>query len=711
MPAVVKASTILKDVNPEQKEAICHLEGPLLVLAGAGSGKTRVVTRRIAYLLEQGARPSEILAITFTNKAAGEMRKRVESLTSLTGLWVSTFHSFGARILRRHISSLGRASEFTIFDTDDKLKLVREVLRQLELDSTNFSPSTLASTISNAKNQLLSVQEYAARHKDYYGQIAAKVYGKYEELLEQNNGLDFDDLLVKLLELLADHDRVLETLQQRFKFVLIDEYQDTNRAQYYIARLLSGDRRNLHVTGDPDQSIYSWRGADINNILDFEKDYEEARVVKLEQNYRSTKRILAGADAVIRNNEKRKPKSLWTDNEEGELIHILHSDDEEDEAKSVAERIQELASGDLELSDVAIFYRTNAQSRVLEQAMIDAKLPYAIVGGLSFFERKEVKDVLAYARAIANPRDNVSLERIINVPTRGIGKGTLQVLKDFAARNSIPLSQAVHAVGQVPGLTKRALTAVERFGHVLNALEAAPKSPAAEFFRKILDVSGYVESLKKSKDPDAVDRIENVMELVSAAESYDSDSPEGDLQGFIEQSVLVQDLDSWDEEQPRVALMTLHSAKGLEFPAVFVVGMEENLLPHANSLDSPDSTEEERRLCYVGMTRAENRLFLSCASERRQFGTYNMNAPSRFLSEIPRDLIREENPEPDGDDYYYDEDGDTDFEIGDYVRHHRFGNGTIDDIEYGRLGITLKIRFQRSGVKRLDASIARLERL
>jgi len=710
MAARIDSNAILDDVNEKQVEAIQHGEGPLLVIAGAGSGKTRVVTRRIAHLLSQGARPSQLLALTFTNKAAGEMRQRVEALTSMRGLWVATFHSFGARCLRSYLNRLGRDTNFTIFDTDDRNRLIKEACSQLKIDTTNFAPSTLAGTISNAKNALVTVDEFAAQNTDYYGKTATQVYRRYEELLERNNGLDFDDLLLKLLELFADHDDVLEELQRRFQFVLIDEYQDTNRAQYYIAQYLSATHRNLHVTGDPDQSIYSWRGADISNILDFEKDYPEAKVVKLEQNYRSTKRILAASDAVIENNQMRKPKTLWTENEEGELICLLNSLDEVDEAEAVARQVHDLTEQGLKLSDVAIFYRMNAQSRVMEQALIDRSLPYTIVGGVAFYQRKEVKDVLAYVRAVVNPRDDVSLERILNVPTRGIGKSTQDALKAFAAERRLSLIGAIQSVEQVRGLGARASKAVQKFRDLYQALVTQPLAPVAKFFEKVVEATKYTEALRRSKDMDAVDRVENVMELVSAAEAYDESQPDGDVRGFLEQSALVQDVDMWDESQARVTLMTLHSAKGLEFPVAFIVGFEDGILPHSNSVGTDEGLEEERRLCYVGMTRAEKRLFLSCADERRQFGMHFNNTPSRFLGEIPEELIRRVGDEfTDLDDD--PEDGDLDFEIDDRVLHHRFGIGTVLDVEYGRHGVTLKVLFQRAGEKRLDPSVARLERL
>ena len=710
MPAIIPTDRILQDVNPAQAEAIKHVEGPLLVLAGAGSGKTRVVTRRVTHLISQGVRPSQILAITFTNKAAGEMRRRVESMVPEARLNVSTFHSFGARMLRRYINRIGRENNFTIFDQDDQLKLVKEAIKKVEVDTANFAPASLASTISRAKNDLLNPKEFGERDTDYYGRVATKVYRHYEELLVENNALDFDDLLVKFLQVMVDCDEVLERLQQQFRFVLIDEYQDTNRAQYYLAQMLAARHRNLHVTGDPDQSIYSWRGADIKNILAFEKDYPESKVVRLEQNYRSTKNILAAANAVIKNNKQRKEKNLWTENEDGQLACRIYCEDETHEADLVADRIKELTHNDqFPYSDIAVFYRTNAQSRVLEQSLIHREIPYVIIGGLAFYERKEVKDVLAYVRCVVNPRDSVSLSRIINVPTRGIGKATIQSLMDYADFAGGTLLDSVKNAPAV-GLSKRALNAAQKFAELYDALTDIPLKPVADFFQRVLDVTQYVEFLEKSKDENAEDRIENVLELISAAQAYDLAHPDGDARGFLEQSVLVQQLDSYDETQPRVTLMTLHLAKGLEYPVVFLVGMEEGLLPHMNSMESLDKVEEERRLAYVGITRAESRLFILHAHERRQFGQFFNNMPSRFVREIPEDLIQEENP------LYEEEDesgfeSDLVFEIGDRVRHHHFGVGTVVDVEFSNFGEQLKIRFQKSGVKRLDPEVAGLELL
>ena len=710
MPAIIPTDRILQDVNPAQAEAIKHVEGPLLVLAGAGSGKTRVVTRRVTHLISQGVRPSQILAITFTNKAAGEMRRRVESMVPEARLNVSTFHSFGARMLRRYINRIGRENNFTIFDQDDQLKLVKEAIKKVEVDTANFAPASLASTISRAKNDLLNPKEFGERDTDYYGRVATKVYRHYEELLVENNALDFDDLLVKFLQVMVDCDEVLERLQQQFRFVLIDEYQDTNRAQYYLAQMLAARHRNLHVTGDPDQSIYSWRGADIKNILAFEKDYPESKVVRLEQNYRSTKNILAAANAVIKNNKQRKEKNLWTENEDGQLACRIYCEDETHEADLVADRIKELTHNDqFPYSDIAVFYRTNAQSRVLEQSLIHREIPYVIIGGLAFYERKEVKDVLAYVRCVVNPRDSVSLSRIINVPTRGIGKATIQSLMDYADFAGGTLLDSVKNAPAV-GLSKRALNAAQKFAELYDALTDIPLKPVADFFQRVLDVTQYVEFLEKSKDENAEDRIENVLELISAAQAYDLAHPDGDARGFLEQSVLVQQLDSYDETQPRATLMTLHLAKGLEYPVVFLVGMEEGLLPHMNSMESLDKVEEERRLAYVGITRAESRLFILHAHERRQFGQFFNNMPSRFVREIPEDLIQEENP------LYEEEDesgfeSDLVFEIGDRVRHHHFGVGTVVDVEFSNFGEQLKIRFQKSGVKRLDPEVAGLELL
>ncbi|MBI2193040.1 MAG: UvrD-helicase domain-containing protein [Planctomycetes bacterium] len=700
---------LLEDLNSAQRDAVGHVEGPLLVLAGAGSGKTRVVTRRIAYLLAQGVRPSNILALTFTNKAAAEMRKRVEALTALRGLWVSTFHSTAARLLRQHIQHLGRDPQFTIFDTDDRLKLIKQACDQLKLPSSQWKPSSFAAPISQAKNRLVSPAEFARANSDYFGKTAARVYDTYEKLLMQNNGLDFDDLLLKLTELLASHEEVRHALQQRFQFILIDEYQDTNRAQYLIARMLSDTHHNLHVTGDPDQSIYSWRGADIQNILDFEKDFPEAKVVKLEQNYRSTQNILAAASSVIRNNHQRRHKDLWTENEKGDMAVRFEAIDETDEARQIVRAVRSLQSGGRPLSDLAVFYRTNAQSRVLEDALRNANLAYVIVGGLAFYERREVKDIMAYVRAVVNPKDEVSLERILNVPARGIGDAAARALRAHSASAGCGLLESVRRAPDVPGISSRALKGLERFLGLYDALASLPPRPVADFVRRIIDATGYVQDLQRGGDESADDRIENVWELVSAAESYDQENPDRDIRSFSEESVLATDLDRWDESRDAVTLMTLHLAKGLEFPVVFIAGLEEGLLPHYNSMETEAGIEEERRLFFVGMTRARQRLFLSHAEVRHQFGTVRTNPPSPFLDEIPEKLAQRADSEmeehPEGDEPA------EELEIGDLVRHHRFGLGTVINMEHGRAELTLEVRFQRFGVKKLDAALARLARV
>jgi DNA helicase-2/ATP-dependent DNA helicase PcrA len=722
---------LLKDVNPAQREAICHVEGPLLVLAGAGSGKTRVVTRRVAYLLSQGVDPDSVLAITFTNKAAAEMRRRIEQLTAMHGLWVSTFHAMAARLLRRFIHQIGRSPDFTICDTDDRNKLIKEAIVALQMDPQQWRPSSVGSAISFAKNQLWGPDEYARRNPEFFGTNVAKVFAKYEELLERNNALDFDDLLLRLVEVLQDSEEVLSSLQRRFRFVLVDEYQDTNRPQYLIARMLTDESHNLHVTGDPDQSIYSWRGADINNILDFEKDFAGAKVVKLEQNYRSTQRILAAASAMIRHNRRRKEKDLWTENEAGEKVRLITAETETDEASQVARQIRRQKGAGDKLAEIAVFYRTNAQSRVLEEALMASNIHYVLVGGVAFYERKEVKDVLAYVRCTVNPRDDVSLERILNVPTRGIGKATLDMFKEFAAAQGISLLESLRRSEELGGLTTRARNAVAKLLSLHDDLAALPPKPISRYFHAVIDKTEYVRWLRASKDPDAEDRVDNVMELVSAAEAFEEENPESDIRSFLEHSALTADIDGWDNSKNAVALMTLHLAKGLEFPVVFVVGVEEGLLPFYRRDESrtPANLEEERRLCYVGMTRAMKHLFLCHALERRQFGQTNYNEASRFLSEIPPhalqpviDVGADDEDEEESDDGDVDsdeerEDGDeaaeeeTEFAVGDIVRHHRFGLGSVIGVEQTPTEVLLDVQFQKVGKKRLFGSMAHLERV
>ena len=624
---------VLSGLNEPQREAVTHKDGPMLVLAGAGSGKTRVVTRRIAWLLAHDVKPSEILALTFTNKAAGEMAERVRKLVGVSRVLVSTFHSFCARMLRRYAPLLGFTSSYTIYDTDDRQRLIKEVLQGLELDTTHFRPSAIEAAISLAKNRMEPPQLYAERNTDFFGENAARVYKRYEEHLRQNNAMDFDDLLLKMVILLSEHETVRLELASRFRYVLVDEYQDTNHAQYRIVQAVTADHRNLHVTGDPDQSIYGWRGADINNILSFERDYPDARVVRLEQNYRSTQVILDAAHGVIRHNAQRKEKSLWSQRKDGPRLAVECLDDERAEADWVAQTIGQLANQKVPLSEIAVFFRTNALSRAIEKSFLEHKIAYRLVAATAFYERKEIRDALGYLKVLVNPSDDVSLARVINVPTRGIGKNTLDALRRFADANRLSLYEACRRVGEVEALAARAVGLVETFIGMMDELRGGLDDPVDAFLKQVLERTGYLVSLEG--DPKGSDRMENVQELVNAAGVLLAAQPDATAVDFLEQAALVSDVDALDEARPTVSLMTLHSAKGLEFRAVFMVAMEEGILPHHLSRDGDHELEEERRLCFVGMTRTKERLFLSYTRSRFHFGERQPSKSSRFLDEIP----------------------------------------------------------------------------
>lgn len=700
---------ILDNVTDPQRAAITHIEGPLLVLAGAGSGKTLAITRRIAHLIEAGVPPSSILAITFTNKAAGEMKERVARLTRNADVWLSTFHSFGARLLRQHAERLGFTRSFTIYDTTDQLDCIKEAMRALEIDTTQWRPPAIAAHISHQKNMMTPLEELAGG--DLFDQIVYKVFARYRETLQTNNALDFDDLLLMPLRLFQEHPDVLAYYQNRFRFVLIDEYQDTNRPQYLLAKKLSEGHRNICVTGDPDQSIYRWRGADIHNILNFEEDFPGGEVVKLEENFRSTGKILEAASGLITHNRHRKDKRMWTRNGDGELVRIVFVADERHEAKVVARRIRNEIDEGRAASDIAVFFRTNALSRSLEYAMIDQTIPYTIVGSVEFFRRREVKDVIAYLRVRNNPADSTSLERVLNIPRRGIGQKSLAALKEYAWRAGAPLMHALREHGAVPGLTRRVHAGIESFLEIIDALSDAPDSPVAPLFRQTLELTQYENYLAQTESRREADRIDNVNELVSAALDFDLRNPEGTLSEFLEEVALISDTDKWEQDEPRVTLMTMHSAKGLEFPVVYIVGVEEGMLPHQRSIDSDDEIEEERRLLHVGMTRAMEQLTLLHASARTTFGGAEPRLPSRFLQEIPPEAVEHENlfesPGPYGTDSFgsYSETWDAaaadidpgidpateaaaagagnsgaaegDLEPGDVVQHEYFGIGTI----------------------------------
>jgi DNA helicase-2/ATP-dependent DNA helicase PcrA len=631
---------LLESLNPTQLDAVKHTEGPLLILAGAGSGKTRVLTYRIAHLLEEGlAAPEEILAITFTNKAAREMKDRVALLVGPDSrkMWVSTFHSFCARILRAHAEKLGYKREFTIYDQVDQVRLVKRCIVELGKDPKRFNPKSFAAQISSTKNVLMSPEDYLRSTEGYIAENVAEVYDLYQKRLYENNAMDFDDLIMQTVALLEIFPEVRERYQTRFKYIHVDEYQDTNHAQYRLVNILAAARRNLCVVGDDDQSVYSWRGADIRNILDFERDYPEAKVVKLEQNYRSTQTILDAANAVVANNASRKPKELWTAGPEGERIRIFTAVDEYAEARFVVSEIERLMGSGVSPRDVAVFYRTNAQSRALEDVLVREGVPYQIVGGVRFYERAEIKDAMAYLSVISNPSDAVALERIINVPKRGLGSTSVARLQDHARRVGISLYEALGEADAVDltGAAKKACRAVLRLfeGWRVAALEVPP----AVLIGAVLDESGYRKELEAERTIEAESRLENLEELINAAREYERYEPEPTLDGFLQEQALYSEQDALSTEGGSVTLMTLHNAKGLEFGHVFVVGMEEGTFPHARSLDE-QNLEEERRLCYVGITRAKETLTLSYAKLRSSWGEREYQMPSRFLSEIPEKL-------------------------------------------------------------------------
>ncbi|GAX91129.1 DNA helicase PcrA [Effusibacillus lacus] len=638
------SEAILQGLNPEQKKAVLHKDGPLLILAGAGSGKTSTLTRRMAYLIhEHRAAPWSILAITFTNKAAREMKQRVEKWvgSAAEDMWVSTFHSMCVRILRREIEKIGYTSSFTILDSADQLTAIKQCLSDLNLDPKKFEPRSILASVSGAKNRLQGPQAFAKHAKGLFEQVAAQVYERYQKLLRSNNSLDFDDLIMKTVELLETDPATLEYYQKRFQYIHVDEYQDTNHAQYKLIKLLAGKHRNLCVVGDSDQSIYGWRGADIWNILNFEKDYPDATVIKLEQNYRSTKRILAAANSVIENNTQRKAKNLWSEKPDGEQIVLHRAMNEHEEAYFIVDQIHKALDEGFSYRDCAVLYRTNAQSRVLEEVMLKSSIPYSIVGGIRFYERKEIKDVLAYLRLIANWNDDISLTRIINVPKRGIGDGTLDKIRNYAASQGVSMFTAMMEVEQI-GLSGKIKKAIQDFVLMIRNLATQQQYlSVTELTEEMLKMSGYRAELKAEKTIEAETRLENLDEFLSVTQEFEQRYPGEGLISFLTDVALVADVDSVTGDADSVILMTLHSAKGLEFPIVFLAGMEEGVFPHSRTLDDPDEMEEERRLCYVGITRAEERLFLTTCFSRTLFGQTRMNAESRFLKEIPQELVEE----------------------------------------------------------------------
>jgi len=716
-----------KDLNPAQREAVTYVSGPLLVLAGAGSGKTRVLTYRIAYLIGvKKIDPQKILAVTFTNKAAGEMKERVEKLLGKAGIgvWVSTFHSWCARILRREASLLGYTSSFSIYDEDDQVSVIKKCMEELNISTKNFSPDAVQSCISSAKDRLLIWQDFSYQARDVFEQNAARIYKLYQEKLEQANAFDFDDLIMKTVELFTKQPQVLEKYQNRFHHILIDEYQDTNHAQYVLVNLLASKGRDLCVVGDEDQSIYGWRGADISNILNFEKDYPDARVIKLEQNYRSTQVILDAAGAVVQNNQDRKGKTLYTKIKGGERVGLLILENEHYEAEALMMQIQHLGQlYDYALSDFVILYRTNAQSRVLEQKLRDNGMPYVIVGGVRFYERKEVKDILAYLKVLTNPQDNLSLKRIINAPPRGIGAKTVSKIESFCLRKSLSLLEGIKEIDKIEGLSPRFTNAILNFTKMLDEFYTSKeKLPIDEFTGLIAEKTGYLDELKRQRTIEAENRIENIKELINGTSEFKERSEHPTLEGFLEEVSLITDIDMWDKTKDAVTLMTLHAAKGLEFKVVFIAGLEEGLFPLSRSLENQSDLEEERRLFYVGMTRAKERLFLSYARHRRRFGDM-ANLKSRFLDEIPQDLLqmddqllskdydlskvnldRIESFVPDSTNSY-----DSMLQVGTRVIHSHWGEGKIVHREGAGENLTLTVVFRGGTKKRLLAKYADLE--
>ncbi|MBQ8556477.1 MAG: DNA helicase PcrA [Clostridia bacterium] len=635
----------LSMLNPQQRLAAETLEGPVLILAGAGSGKTRALTCRVANLMDHGVPAYHILALTFTNKAAKEMKERIAQLVgdeAAEDAWISTFHSTCARILRRDIEKLGYTRSFVIYDDDDQGAVLKEILKRLNIDDKFLPPRELKAKISDAKNKLMGPDEWFQQSdKDYRSQMIHSVFLEYETRLKAMNALDFDDLLVKTLELLADHPPVLESYRKRFRYVMVDEYQDTNYAQYMMIKLLTDESRNLCVVGDDDQSIYGWRGADIRNILDFEKDYPDAKVIKLEQNYRSTANILDAANQVIAHNAGRKEKALWTEMGEGDPIRLYCAGDEREEAAWIADRIRQMNRHQEPYGNVAILYRTNAQSRVLEEMLMRASIPYKVFGGQKFYDRKEVRDIVAYLRVIVNPADDISLRRIINVPKRAIGDSTVQELIAHAHENDMPLYSALSDIPQ--SLSARPRKCVTDFFMLMTMLMAMKEAmPVNEFVSMLVEKTGLLEQYKKEDTDEARSRVENIQEFLGAVEEYTKATENPTLEDYLETVSLVTDLDNAENDRGYVTLMTLHSAKGLEFPNVFMTGLEEGIFPSSRSLMDDGRMEEERRLCYVGITRAQKRLFISRASQRMLYNQVNHNAPSRFLDEIPQRLLQDE---------------------------------------------------------------------
>lgn len=736
---------LLMGLNEQQQKAVKATDGPLLIMAGAGSGKTRVLTHRIAYLMvEKQVAPWNILAITFTNKAAREMKERIRGILGGTSdeIWISTFHSMCVRILRRDIDRMGFSRNFSILDTTDQQSVIKQILKDRNMDTKKYDYRAILGSISSAKNELVTPEEYAKTAADFYTKVVSDVYTEYQRRLRKNQALDFDDLIMTTIQLFQLVPEVLEYYQRKFQYIHVDEYQDTNRAQYLLVKLLASRFRNLCVVGDSDQSIYRWRGADIANILSFEKDYPNATTIFLEQNYRSTKRILEAANKVIDNNRNRKPKNLWTENLEGNKIFYYRADSEQGEAQFVAGKINELRKNGKSLSDIAILYRTNAQSRVMEEVLLKSNLNYTIVGGTKFYDRKEIKDLLAYLRLIANPDDDISLRRVINVPKRGIGATSMDKVADYARQYDLSIYQALESVEMI-GISAKATKAAREFAQlILNYTNQQEYLSVTELVEEVIEKTGYREMLQAEKTIEAQSRLENIDEFLSVTKAFEANNEDKSLVGFLTDLALVADIDQLDEKneetQDAVTLMTLHSAKGLEFPVVFLLGLEEGVFPHSRSLMDEEEMEEERRLAYVGITRAEQELFLTNAQMRTLFGRTNMNPVSRFISEIPADLLEDLKPTPKGRTSFGntsrpatatttarktsfgrpvsaptatggDEIG---WAVGDKASHKKWGIGTVVSVKGEGEGKELDIAFPSpTGIKRLLAKFAPIDKV
>ena len=744
---------LMQGLNEPQQRAVACLQGPLLIVAGAGSGKTRVLTFRIANLLEHGVPPYRILAITFTNKAAREMRERVDALIgdAAQDVWLSTFHSFCARFLRMELEHYGRyAKNFVIYDAADSKGLIRECLKELNIDEKHTAPGAVQAHISDAKNRLLDVAAFTAQATDFFAEQVAKIYALYQSKLQENNALDFDDLLMLTVELLTKNEELRTKYQKKFQYILVDEYQDTNGAQYAITKLLAAEHRNICVVGDADQSIYGWRGADMRNIMNFEKDYPKATVILLEQNYRSTKNILAAANAVIENNLTRKKKELWTDNPTGDRITIYEGATEKNEASYIVREVERLHTMfHVKYGDIAVLYRTNAQSRNIEEAFYATGVPYAMVGSVRFYDRREIKDIIAYLRVIYNPRDTLSLLRIINVPRRGLGPTSIARMMETAEEYRISLFEVItdaQLLSMIPKLSAKVKLALEEFAAmVFTFMGQLGTRPIHEIVEDVIETSGYAAALEEEKKEDNRDRLENLREFISVAKNFDDGAAEGEngLADFLAQIALISDVDQTEQSDGTVTLMTFHAAKGLEFPAVFMAGMEEGLFPHSRTLLDDTEIEEERRTCYVGITRAERRLYLTYARQRTIYGRTEMSRPSRFLAEIPEELVEHKEadffsgtdlrapsniwserstrterkrymPPPQhtaADGSVIRPDASAAFQAGDAVRHSKWGDGRIVAISGSGEDAELSIAFPGEGIKKFVQKYAPILKL